>query len=140
MKGKLPVSQMLKMESDEAQWRVLVRGIINEFKTTAIVEREPNIPVRIKLVIKKIIPPEHATTKNICHTETSLGKSVAIGLSRSWEFFSDYLGKSTWLFLGYIDGETKTPILITYYESINITIYTQKLNEEDHKKFFPELN
>lgn len=140
MKGKLPVSQMLKMESDEAQWWVLVRGIINEFRTTALVETEFNGEVRIKLVINKIISPEQFRTRNTCSAETNLGKSAAISLSKSKEFFSNYLDKSTWLFFGYIDGDIKNPILITHYKSINVTIYTQKTSEEDHKKFFPELN
>ncbi len=69
MKGKLPVSQMLKMESNEAQWWVLVRGLIDEFKTTAIIEKEPNVKVRVKLIINKIIPPEYAMLKLLLHLQ-----------------------------------------------------------------------
>jgi len=140
MKGKLPVTQMIKLESDESKWMMLVRGLINELKTTALIEKDPGVEVRIRLVIDQIIPPEHMRGKNICRTETNLGENVAIGLSRSREFFSNFLDKTTWLFLGYIEGEEKAPILITYYQSIEITIYTQKVKGEEKKEFFPGLN
>lgn len=139
MKGKIPATSLLKLESEESQWRILARGIINELKTSALVERLPGSTVRIQLVIKKIIPPESSQRITICHTETNFGEQVAAGLSRSREFLSDYLGKSAWLFIGYIDGEERTPIIITHYESVNITIYTQKLKAEEADKFFPML-
>lgn len=140
MKGKLPISQMIELESNEEQWRILASGIINELRMTAIVEKEPNYKVRIKLVIQKIIPPERVIKNNICRAKTSLGENIGVALSRSIEFMSNYLDKSVWLFLGYIDGESKSPILILHYKSINITVYTQKKEEEDSKNFFPELN
>ncbi len=138
--GKLPMTQMMTLESNESQWRMLIRNLINELKTSALVEREPGCKVRVNLVITKIIPPEQVRTMNVCISETTLGLNIAVGLSKSKEFLSDYLDKTTWLFIGYIESSEKVPILITYYQSINITIYTQKTGVEDIKKFFPSLN
>lgn len=140
MKGKLPVTQILVMESDESQWMMLVRGLINNLQTTALVEKEPGKKVRIRLVIDQIIPPDYTRTKNTCSTQTTLGENFAIGISKSKEFLNDLLDKTTWMFMGYIDGDEKTPILIIHHQLINITVYTQKLKDEDKNKFFPGLN
>lgn len=138
MKGKLPITQMMTLESEESQWWLLIRNLINDLKTSALVEIEPGRKVRIQLVIDQIIPPEYTKTKNQCMTQTNLGEKAAIGISKSKEFLSDFLDKTTWIFMGYIDGDEKTPILIVYYQSINITIYTQKLKGETNENFFPQ--
>ena len=140
MKGKIPVTQILILESDESQWMMLVRGLVNNLKTTAIIEREPGEKVRVRIIIEKIIPPNYITTANRCLTQTPLGENFAVGISKSKEFLNNLLDKTTWLFMGYIDGDEKTPILIVHHQLINITIYTQKLKDEDGKKFFPCLN
>lgn len=143
MKGKLPVTQLMDLESNESQWRMLANGLIGSLKTTAIItfttelETEPK-KIRINLVITSIFPPEHLRGINRCSTETNMGEDIATGLSRSREFLGDYLDKTAWLFTGYIDGENKVPILITYYQSIQLTIYTQKLAEEKNNSFFPD--
>lgn len=138
MKGKLPVTQLMILESDESQWRMLIKGLINSLKTTAVIEIEKESKkVRINLVITNILPPENLRGINRCSTETNLGEEVTTGLSRSKEFLGDYLDKTAWLFIGYIDGENEIPILITYYQSIQLTVYTQKLKEENNGSFFP---
>ena len=137
MKGQIPVTYFMILESEEAQWSLLTKGIINELKTSGLIEVESGRKIRIRLVIERIISPENVITENSCYTESNFNKEIATGISRSKEFLVDFLDKKTWMFLGYIEGEEKKPILITYYQSINITIYTQKLKEEERQKFFP---
>jgi len=139
MKGKLPITEKIILESDESQWRLLVDGLINTLKTTALVTLEKELKtVRLNLVITRIYPPELYEKKNKCSLETNGGRELSMGLTRARLFFNNYLDKTTWLFMGYIDGENRVPILITHYHEIKITIYTQKLKVEETATFFPD--
>ena len=135
-KGKLPVTGFITLESNEDNWRLLVKKLINELKTTAVLEREPGKKVRISLVIDFILPPDKMRTRSQCTSTTDLGKEISVGLSRTKEFFNDHINSKTWLFKGYIDGENHIPIFIVYYEIINTMIYTQKLATENDDHFF----
>lgn len=141
-RGKIPPTEKLILESEESQWRMLVRGLINELRTTALIERSPEQTVRVHLVIESIIPPEHNRETNRCNVESNMEKKISSGLARTKEFTNDWLSKSMWMFVGYIEGEGRTPILITYYECIKTFFYTQKLVDESHNTFspFPSLN
>ena len=128
---RLPVTGILKLESQEAQWRILTRGLINKLETTALIEIETDRTIRIKLVIKKIFSPEQINCQARSFFVTDLEKRVNNGLAQIDEFFSGLLMKSQWIFAGYIDNREDAPILIIHYSLINITIYTQKLNSEN---------
>jgi len=138
MKGKIPVTSMITLESEKAQWQILIKGLISELKTTALIEIDSTKKVRINLIITRIIPPKYLRHKTTCSVESNMGEQVASGVSRTKEFIIDFLDGNSYLFMGFIDGEEKIPILIVHYESINITVYTQKLKTEETKKFFPD--
>lgn len=142
MKGPIPLTGMMILESEESQWRLLTRKIINQINVSALIERSPGHTVRIRLVITKIIPPEDLRGSNNCKAETNLGAKVTNGMARSKEFLNDLFDKQMWLLMGYIEGEEKKPILITHYdlEKISLksfTIYSQKLNSEEIANFLP---
>lgn len=137
MKGKLPITGLITLESDEAQWLMLAKGLINELKITALVEKEPGMKVRIKLIINRILSPDMMSGYHVCSAQSNLGNDISMGLSRSWEFFYNHLEKNSWMFMGYIDSEEKVSILINYYKSVNIAIYTQKLKTDQDNNFFP---
>lgn len=134
-KIKLPITEKLKLESEEAQWRMLARGLINALPTTALIEIEPNRTIRIKLVIKRAIPPESMGGKTKTFCKGNLEQRINNGLARVDEFFSELMAKSQWIFTGYIDDNEEAPILIIHYSLVNITVYTQKLTSEDIKDF-----
>ena len=140
MKGQIPVTSILVLESGEPQWMMLVRGLIDNLKTTALVEIVPGQKVRIKLIIDQIIPPEHTVIVHSCSAQSNMGENFSIGISKSKEFFNKFLNKTTWFLIGCIDGDKKIPIIIVHHQSINITVYTQKLKVENTKEFFPQLN
>jgi len=137
MKGKIPATGLITLESDEAQWLMLAKGLINELKITALVEREPGMTVRIKIILKRVFSPDMTTRYHSCSAQSNLGSDVSRGFSRSWEFFFNYLEKNCWLLMGYIDSEEKVPVLINYYKSVNMAIYTQKLTTDNDNNFFP---
>lgn len=59
MKGQIPETEKIILESGEDQWRLLVKGLINTLKTTALVTLEKELKqVRLNLVITDIFPPE----------------------------------------------------------------------------------
>jgi len=132
---KLPATGILKLESQETQWKMLSRGLINQLETSALIEIETNRTIRIKLVIKRIFSPEQINCQTKSFFNTDLEKRVNNGLARIDEFFSGLLMKSQWTFTGFIDNREDAPILIIHYSLINITIYTQKLNSENFSDF-----
>lgn len=136
--AKLPVSQMIELQSNEDQWGILIRGLINEIKCTALIQRDNQPRAQVNLVIQKIISPDMLKSKTQCTTTTSMGDDVGKGTSRITEFLHDFLDKDRWMLFGYIDGPNQIPILITYYKSISVTIYTQKLISEQLKGFLPD--
>ncbi|MEI7765641.1 MAG: hypothetical protein WCI93_03610 [bacterium] len=137
MKGKLAPTGLIVLETDESHWLMLITGFLTSIKMSGVIERDDS-RVRIKLVVTHIFSPEMIRVNHSTLTKTTLGDDIARGISRSNNFLSEYLDKDAWIFIGYIDGEEKVPILITHYKSINLTIYAQKLVSEN--KFFPELN
>lgn len=143
MKGKLPITEKILLESSEDQWRLQINGPISKLKTSGIIERKSGEKVRIKLTIHKIVPPERVGWEEFISLQTDANQEFAESLRRSLEFLYSSLHKTTWLFYGYIDGEEQIPIAIIYVQSINLSIYTQKLKTESMKVFFPaypELN
>lgn len=140
MKGQLPITGLLKLESNKDQWNLLKKGLIRELNTTALIERENLASVRIKLVITSIISPNESKKSCSCSVVTNLGDEISMGMTRTVKFFSDYIAKSEWVFFGYISGDTNLPIIILYYESINIFIYSQKLKTEENDLFFKHLS
>lgn len=135
--AKLPVSQIIQLQSGEEQWSLLIRGLINDFKCTGLIERENQLRAKVNLVIQKVISPDMLKSKNACTTKTNMGEDVGKGTSRITEFFHDHLDKDRWMLFGYIDGQNQIPILIIYYKSINLAIYTQKLISEELEGFLP---
>lgn len=139
MKGKLPVTGFIKLESNEAQWLMLTKKLINDLSFTALIEKESNSMVRVKLRIVDIYSPDMMMYKCTNSLYSNLSNAVSIGMSRMAEFVDNHLTKNSWLFMGYIDGEERKPILIIFYQSINLAVYSLKL--ETDEKFFPvQLN
>ncbi|MDD3285295.1 MAG: hypothetical protein PHG95_01505 [Patescibacteria group bacterium] len=140
MKGKLPQTAEMILESNEDQWYLLVNGLINTLKTSAIIQISSERKARIQLVIHTAIPPESLDTYVENIVETSLEKSISSGINRISDFIANKLEKNKWIFVGEIIGENNIPIVIVYYQTINLFVYSQKLAKEKNKKFFPGLN
>ena len=136
-KIKLPVSKQISLESTPDQWRLFFKNLINNLSFFGIIAIDSDRKVKISISIEKVLPPEFSYSETKCKTQTDLGQNMAIGISRITEFLNDYLAKDCWLLFGYIQGENKIPILIMYYESINLAIYTQKFKNENLVNFLP---
>jgi len=132
---KLPATEKLSLDSNDTQWRLLYNGLINELPTCAIINITPERPIRIKIILQKAIPPENLHSEGRLMYQSNLGQSVNNGLSRAQEFLYQLLDKEMWLLFGYIDGQNKVPILIIHHSLLKITIYTQKLNNENINSF-----
>jgi hypothetical protein len=137
-KIKLPISKEIFLESNSDQWRLFFRKLINNLYFFGIISIDDSRKVRISISIERVLPPELSRSETKCKTETDMGQDVSIGISRITEFLNDHLAKDCWLLFGHIQGENKIPILIMYYESINLAIYTQKLTTETLTNFVPK--
>lgn len=135
MKGKIPLTERIILESKEDKWRMLTRGLINELKTTGLIQISPEKSVRLRLKITIIIPPEdiykHIVTDVVSNQDVETSK----GLSRISNYLAEALQKEEWVFVGCIEGENETPIIISHYPSLNLSIYTQKKKSENKKTF-----
>ncbi|MEW6617374.1 MAG: hypothetical protein AB1333_03060 [Patescibacteria group bacterium] len=137
MKGKLPITEKIILESNEDQWRLKVKKLITDFKTSGIIEKEPGTKVRVQLTINEIIPPERVRWEKILSLKTDNHEEYTESLRKSLLFLYDSMLKTIWTFYGYIEGEQRIPIIIIYVESTNVGIYTQKLKSESTEHFFP---
>lgn len=69
-----------------------------------------------------------------------MGENISSGLTRTKKFLIDYLDKNEWILIGFINGDRGLPILIMYYEKIDIYIYSQKQKNEESRLFFHNIN
>lgn len=137
MKGKLPVTEKIVLESAEDQWRLCVRGLVNKLKTSGIIEKEPGMNVRIQLTIHTIIPPECSRWEEFISFDSNHHEEFRESMRRSFQFLHKQINKAVWLFYGHIEGDEKIPVFIVHFQSINLSVYTQKLKDESARLFFP---
>lgn len=138
-KGKIPVSELIVLESNSDQWSILRNGLVNEIKFSGIVEMNEQKKIRLNLLIVKVLHSDDTIGKNTCAVETNfLDRDATLGLIRLREFFLDYLDNACWTFFGYITGDdSNVPIIIRYYEKINLAIYAIKTKDQKVENFFP---
>ena len=136
MKGKLPVTGNIKLETGEEHWSLLLRSLVNELQMSGIVEIEPGRRVRIRMLIKEIYPPEQLRNKNTSITSSNFDSSTSRGLDRVNKKLLNFLDSQKWIMLGEIQGETTMPIIIVHYHLIKTSFYAQKTKEESSKDFF----
>jgi hypothetical protein len=139
-KGKLPVTGFMEIQSGTDQWSMLDRGLINEFKTNAILTTQDSRKVKIGLLIISITPPNKKSWENRSHVELEgRGRDeLCIGFEKTQKFIMDFITAQSWTLIGYIDGETKIPVIIEYLEKLNLTVYTQKTEDQTQEQFFPK--
>lgn len=133
MRGKLPVTELLVLEAKKEEWQMLSGQSIN-YQTTALIERFKGIKVRVKLLIRKIYSPNDARHTAMVRSHSPFNEIFPKGEERLIAFFhNNILSNNLWILVGLIDGENRVPIMIYYYEGLDIFIYTQKLETENEK-------
>jgi hypothetical protein len=132
MKTKFPITGLIKLESDEAQWLMFTKQLIRELSFTALIEKEPNCIVRVKINVISIYSPDMVQYNSTSTFRTNFENAVSNGMIRIVSFLDNHLSKNSWLFMGYIEGQDKKRILITFYQSINLAVYSLKLETDDN--------
>jgi hypothetical protein len=143
MKGKIPLTGSILLESNEAQWSLLASGLISEFRMNGIIELEPGRRVRVRILIKKALSQSQLYVENKCLTESNMGPETSGGLSRIHEHVVNFLSSKQWIMIGEIEGENYVPIIIVHYCHIEKTFYAHKKQSESEQRFFgttPSLN
>lgn len=138
MKGKIPNTAEMLLESTEGQWRLLSRGLINQLNTSAIIEL-PNKKIKIQLIIHTIIPPENSSTSITYQIESNANETMNTGLARIASFLAQKLENRKWIFVGEIIGDNKIPIVIIHYALLQKTIYSIKTHNEKTLNFLPNF-
>lgn len=139
MKGKIPLVGAILLESNDAQWSLLANKLISEFRTSGIIELEPNKRVRITMLIKEALNQNQIRTENRCVTQSNMGPEIAGGVSRINEKVNDFLSSKSWMMIGEIEGENPVPIVLVHYCHIKMTFYSQKKENENLQNFFGAL-
>jgi hypothetical protein len=138
MKGKIPNTAEIILESNEDQWLLLSNKLINELKTSAIIEINQK-KVRIGLSLHVAIAPDESITKIVNRVHSNFEEQTNAGVARIMDFLVNKLEAKKWIFIGEINGENKIPIIITHYSVISLTIYSIKIESETRKNFFPNF-
>ncbi len=138
-KGKIPVTEIIVLESTNDQWSLLRNRLVSEIKFSGIVKLNEQKKIRLNLLIVKVLHSDDIKGKNTCMVETNfLDKDATLGLVKLMEFFLDYLDNACWTFFGFIISNDKNiPIVIRYYEKIDLAIYAMKTKDQTVKNFFP---
>ncbi len=139
-KGKLPVTGFMEIQSGTEDWNMVFRRLIDEFKTSAILQTQDSKTVKIKLLIVTVTPPNMRNWKNKAHVgiEGRERDELCIGFEKTQKFIMDFITEQSWTLIGYIDGEVRIPVIIEYLEKLNLAVYTQKTEDQTEKQFFPK--
>jgi hypothetical protein len=139
MTGSIPKNEIITLCSNKEQWSLFAKGLINEFTTEALIKRSETSTVKIKIDFTFVYSPELCISKSMAVLDyfSGISKNNAEGIRRANEFFVNYVGKKMWVIGGYIQGQTRIPIILLYYEIIDICIYSIKFSDEDISDFFP---
>lgn len=139
MKGKIPTTGGILLEkSDENHWNLIVNGLVKEITISGVVELSAEKRVRIKMVIKKVYPPDRIYTTTNGTYNTNLNEA-SIGLSRIAHHVIAFLESKKWILIGEIQGENKVPIVLVHYSLIKMTFYSQKTIDECIENFLPSM-
>ena len=139
MKGKLPVTGDILLETNESQWNLVYRGIIDELPLTGVIEIETDRRVRIKIIITEVYPPECIQTIFQGGTYTTNLKEASVSLSRIGTHVYNFLESKKWILIGEIQGENTVPIVLVHYSLIEKTFYSQKTKDECVENFLPSI-
>lgn len=138
MKGKIPATKEIVLASNTEQWTLIEKGLINEFKCSGIIQRNPESKINIHVTLTSVIGPSNYRWENIVNIEGDITKQMKCGFERINEFFSNFCNRSVWILSGHINGNNKLPILILHYEIFNLSIYTLKFKRESYLDFLPD--
>ncbi len=133
--GPLPLTAEIELESIPDQWRLLESGVLSDLKISGTV-KDNGVTKKIKIVLQKAFSPESFQSKvSLTGLKTNNPELAVEGSSRIFDYVHNKLEASSWLMVGYIEGQNQIPLMLIHYELINTTVYTQKLSSENSSQF-----
>lgn len=141
--GGIPDTEEIILESGKDQWELFIKGFLGPtFSTKGIVtiDKTNNVKGKITITIMEISPPGVYICKSTTGASPvgiiNIKKDEAKGIIKVTDFLISKLHESTWFFVGYINSKKNIPVIILYYEKINISIYSIIKNEEEINAYF----
>jgi len=143
--GKIPNTHLILLKSNISQWILVAKGLITELETEGVIKKPDGLVVKIKINLTFVQNPHTSRTINTdvsaLNGFTIEQAEVSEGMRRIMEFFTKIIDSSVWILFGHIVGKNNVPILILYYELVNISIYSLKVQNEGENNFFlPSVN
>lgn len=128
--GPIPKTAIITLETQKELWQNVNWKILKNFLTTGIVEHE-GIKKRIKIDFQVVLTPDMFEVRAFAKPSENAHSMMLDGISRTTELFLKYNSDFRWVILGVLEGLKPTPILITYYENLDLYIYTIELNQKE---------
>lgn len=135
-KGSLPSTAFIILESNQDQWELLRRGLINEVTCSGVIERGEENKARVKLHITSVLAPGEYKTNPRSSAE-HFGH-VSEGVSRASVWFMKQYSSKVWFLMGHLKSTPNIPIVILYYEMFDLAVYALKKEADDLSSFLPE--
>jgi hypothetical protein len=137
--GPLPSTEIIKLESNKDQWMMVKNKLLPYLKTSGIINKD-GTNVRVQICITKVVSPDtkiFGTTSVVPDKDNNIPSAIMSGVQRTQLFYANFMEKGLWVLIGRITGKNEIPILIIYYEALDMAFYSQKLEGEDEKQFLP---
>ena len=139
--GKLPETGMMIIESATGDWKNDIIQNPKDFPVTALI-LDGEKKKRIKLIFETVHMPgsfvflEVKGAQSFDHPifqTTDVNK----GMARIFRFMNNLTSQNVWIIFAHIDSAAKNEMMILHFESINLTIYTQRRVNESKESFLP---
>lgn len=144
MRGKIPKTNKISIDNLAIdQWSMFNKSLITELTISGITINSDKRKIRLTFEVEKILSPREInfSRETLMHMTNNPDESHAEGVLRIDNFLSGYVNEKVWAIKATIkgkEGNPDTPVVIIYYENIDLAIYTVKEKEESFSKFFPE--
>ncbi len=134
-KPGLPITQFIKLDTTPEQWDLLANKAIESLPTTGLIKKDEETQLKIKIEIVKVLNPKQLTRRHGYFT-SNLDQTTTESMARVQQFFYEQYHQKIWLIFGIIKGKKEFPIVMFYYEKLDVCIYSIKQQDEDVNKFF----
>lgn len=137
---EIPETGKIVLPGEQLLWPLLAAGHIDNLITSGQVTAHNGKPIRISLVLTKIILPSgyNYEKKAYYSIEGGLEEKISLGHLRICEYMMNILYSNVWILFGYIDDDKNRPIVINHFPKFSRSFYTLDLNKETIEASLPQ--
>lgn len=117
---------------------MLENQIITEYSCTGTVTRGDSSKVKIKLVLFEAVSPKRVQYTSRTNINLNADRKIKNGLEIIWDHLEEISAKDRWVLAGFIEGSKRIPILIVYFKTFGLSIYTLKFDRTSLEDILPD--